>query len=93
MPVGNPEDLNMSLFEIGMLVCFAASWPFAIVKTWRTKSGRGKSFPFLGLLMLGYVLGIMNKLFVSYDHVMFLYAFNLMLVAMDTGLSWMYRRS
>ena len=91
MSVGNLENLEMSVYEIGMLVCFAASWPFAIYKTWRTKSGRGKSYLFLGLLMLGYVFGILNKLFVRCDHVIFLYIFNLTLVAIDTGLSWIYR--
>lgn len=50
------------LFEAGMLTCFAASWPVAIFRTWRSKRTEGKSLGFMALVMLGYVSGIIGKL-------------------------------
>ena len=41
---------EMSICEIIMLVCFAASWPAAIVKTWRAKNPAGKSILFAVLI-------------------------------------------
>ena len=38
---------SMSIFEAGMLICFGASWPFAVMKTYKTKSVKGKSRLFL----------------------------------------------
>lgn len=35
--------MHVSIFEIVMLLCFAASWPFSIVKALRTKVVIGKS--------------------------------------------------
>ena len=31
------------VFEVLMLLCFAAAWPFSIVKQWRTRSSKGAS--------------------------------------------------
>ena len=51
----------MSLFEIGMLICFGVSWPVSIAKSLRTKNVSGKSPLFLFIIDLGYVFGILNK--------------------------------
>ena len=31
---------SMSIFEAGMIFCFGASWPFALYKTFKTKSAK-----------------------------------------------------
>ena len=83
----------MSLFEIGMLVCFGASWPFAIHKTYTSKSARGKSFVFLALIFTGYVLGILHKcLHAGVDAVLLLWMLNSLMVATDLALALHYRR-
>ena len=33
----------MSVLEAGMMVCFGASWPFQVVKTFKSKEVGGKS--------------------------------------------------
>ncbi|MDO4585813.1 MAG: hypothetical protein Q4C95_00795 [Planctomycetia bacterium] len=77
---------QMSWFEVGMLICFGASWPFSIFKVWRTQSCEGKSFVFLGLVMIGYLFGIFHKLFYHLDIVILLYSFLFLIVLTDFGL-------
>lgn len=81
----------MSIFEIGMLVCFGASWPFALYKTWKAKCCRGKSMRFLWLILIGYICGIVHKVLYSFDLVIFLYVLNGLLVLADLILSYRYR--
>ena len=80
----------MSIFEVGMLVCFGVSWPISIAKAIRTRIVAGKSPLFMAVLCCGYVFGILHKLFYSLDGVIVLYALNLVLVATDLALYFKY---
>ena len=82
---------TMSFFEAGMLICFGASWPFAVRKTYKTKSVKGKSKLFLSLIILGYIFGMINKILNSVDIVFWLYVINLLLVSSDFILCLIYR--
>ena len=84
---------EMSIFEAGMLLCFGASWPFAVAKTYKTKSVKGKSKLFLFLIILGYIFGIINKIINSMDFVFWLYVINLLLVSIDFFLCIIYRKN
>ena len=68
------ETINW--FEVTMLACFGASWPFQVMKTIRTKKSGGKSPIFLALICIGYLSGIIFKLTGNTDRVIFLYALN-----------------
>ena len=59
-----------------MLICFGSSWPFAVAKTLRTKTVKGKSPVFLVLILIGYIAGILNKFVTNLDHVTWLYCLN-----------------
>lgn len=50
------------LLEILMLVCFGFSWPLNAIKSYRARTTKGKSLPFLLLILTGYVFGIVAKL-------------------------------
>lgn len=76
----------MSIFEMIMLICFGAAWPLSIYKSYTSRSIAGKSVFFLVVIMIGYVAGIMNKLFYNYDWVIYLYILNLGMVFTDTML-------
>ncbi len=76
----------MSLFEVLMLLCFGAAWPFSIYKSIKSKSNSGKSIIFLFVVMIGYLSGIFHKLFYSYDLVIYLYALNFIMVSVDAFL-------
>lgn len=83
----------MHFFEAAMLLCFGASWPAAVLKTYRTKDVGGKSKTFLTLILLGYVCGMINKvLYFGYDFVFWLYVLNFMLVFCDFVLYFKYRK-
>ncbi len=73
----------MSIFEMLMLLCFGAAWPFSIYKSYKSKSVAGKSPYFLLILILGYIFGILNKIFFNYDGVVYLYFLNLIMVTTD----------
>ena len=76
----------MSIFEIVMLLCFGAAWPFSIYKSYTSGKTGGKSVFFLIILLLGYVAGIANKLFYRFDNVIYLYFLNMLMVSIDTAL-------
>lgn len=66
-----------------MLICFGAAWPFSIYKSYTSKSVEGKSPYFLLILILGYICGILNKVFYNFDKVFYLYVINLIMVSSD----------
>ena len=74
----------MSIFEIIMLLCFGAAWPFSIYKSYTSGKTGGKSVFFLIILLLGYASGIANKLFYHFDNVVYLYGLNMVMVGIDT---------
>lgn len=82
---------SMSGFEASMLICFGASWPFAVAKTYKTKDVKSKSRLFLSLIIIGYLCGIMHKILYSMDVVVWLYVINLLLVGADFFLVLLYR--
>lgn len=74
-------------FEAIMLACFGASWPFAIIRTYKAKTAKGKSFIFLSLLILGYLSGMVSKLLMDeLPLVFFCYLLNLIMVSADLSL-------
>jgi len=73
----------MSIFEIIMLVCFGAAWPFSIARSYRSRTNAGKSILFLYVILLGYVAGILHKLFYNHDGVILLYILNGCMVFTD----------
>lgn len=81
----------MSYFEVIMLVCFGAAWPFSILKSLNTKSAQGKSLVFLLIVLAGYAAGILHKLCHSFDNVIYLYVLNSLMVAIDIALYLRYR--
>lgn len=80
----------LSPFEIVMLVCFGASWPVAVFKTYTNKSCEGKSFVFLWLIFIGYISGTVHKVFWNFDLVTILYVFNGVAVGTDLVLAYKY---
>ena len=73
----------MSVFEIIMMICFGAAWPFAIYRSWTSRSVDGKSFIFLAIVQVGYLAGILHKVFYRWDGVVALYIINLIMVTID----------
>jgi len=85
-------DSTFRIFEIIMLICFGSSWPFAVAKTFRTKMVNGKSPVFLGLIFIGYIAGILNKITTNFDHVIWLYGLNGSMVLTEIVLYLKYKK-
>ena len=75
-----------------MLFCFGFSWPFSIAKSLKARSTKGKSLGFMLLVELGYVFGIIHKIFYSYNWVIWAYVTLFAVVAIDICLYFRNRR-
>lgn len=77
--------------EVIMIICFGASWPFNVVKSYKARTARGKSPVFLCLIIFGYIAGItakfLNEAYMSAIsekwYVLFFYFLNLLMVSAD----------
>ena len=85
-------DRKMSeILEIIMILSFGASWPLNLLKSWRARTTKGKSLPFLLLIFFGYIAGITSKLvnenymanFAEKWYVLFFYVLNFIMVFVD----------
>ncbi|MDR0977793.1 MAG: hypothetical protein LBL71_01985 [Endomicrobium sp.] len=76
----------MSIFEALMMICFGAAWPFSIYKSYKSRTNKGKSLGFLVVIIIGYICGIIHKIFYSYDNVIFLYILNFSMILTDSCL-------
>jgi len=71
------------IFEIIMLLCFGAAWPVSIYKSYTSGTTAGKSVIFLIIVLIGYIAGILHKVFNSLDFVIWLYVMNAAMVSID----------
>ena len=73
------------LMEVCMIVSFGCSWPLNVVKSWKVRTAKGKSLPFLLLILGGYICGITGKLLSpGYKwYVLFFYILNFIMVSAD----------
>lgn len=73
------------LLEIGMILLFGMSWPMNVIKSYKARSTKGKSLPFLIFILLGYACGITGKLLSPGFkwYVMFFYVLNSVMVFAD----------
>ena len=81
----------VDFFEAFMLVCFGSAWPFAIAKSWLSRSAGGKSPLFLVIILCGYISGICSHFWRNFSPVVFLYGLNAAMVAIDLFLVVSFR--
>ena len=88
------------LLEIIMIVSFGASWPMNVLKSYKSRTAKGKSLAFLCLIFFGYIAGIISKLvnksymaaFSEKWYVLFFYILNLIMVGADLILYFRNKR-
>lgn len=71
--------------EVCMIVSFGCSWPMNVIKSYKVKTTKGKSLPFLILIFGGYICGVIGKLMAPSCkwYVLFFYILNLVMVGTD----------
>lgn len=88
------------ILEVLMIICFGASWPFNVIKSYKARTAKGKSLWFLCLIIFGYIAGIaskfMNEAYMSEIsskwYVLFFYFLNLIMVTADLILYFRNRK-
>jgi len=76
------------LLETAMLICFGLSWPFNIMKSYRSRTARGKSLIFEVLIIVGYILGVAGKFIGgNVTYVVAVYILDIVMVSTDLVLT------
>ena len=74
----------LEICEFIMLACFGLSWPISVYKSITSKSAKGKSCVFMVAIIIGYIAGIVGKIYSGQiNFVLALYCFNLLMVLID----------
>ena len=74
----------MSIYELLFFVFIACAWPISIRRMLKNRSTKGKSPIFTGVIVAGYIFGIVHKILYDLDIVIAAYFLNLLLVTADT---------
>ncbi|WP_163194519.1 hypothetical protein [Clostridium thermarum] len=81
------------LFEAAMVISFGISWPASIVKTYTSRTAKGKSLFFLCMIIFGYGCGIISKLISGkITYVFIFYVLNFIMVSIDMLLYFRNKR-
>lgn len=73
-----------SILETIMLVCFGFSWPLNVIKSYKSKTAKGMSLPFIMLIITGYIAGITAKIISGQvNYVLVAYFLNLAIVSIN----------
>ena len=72
------------LLEAMMIVSFGISWPLSIIRSYRSRSTKGKSIFFSCFILFGYICGIVAKLMLhKYNLAFYFYILNITMVSID----------
>lgn len=79
------ENFKMSaIFETIMLICFGCSWPMNVIKSYKARTAKSTSLPFILLIITGYIAGILAKVVTGqYNFVLVVYLLNLVIVSLN----------
>lgn len=81
------------LYEAAMIVCFGLSWPISVIKSWNSRTAKGKSLYFELLVLIGYMCGITGKLITrNITYVLVFYIINALMIGVDMCLYYRNRR-
>ena len=72
------------LLEAFMVISFGISWPISIMKSYTSRTAKGKSLVFLLFILFGYICGITSKIVSGkITYVFIFYVINLIVVSID----------
>lgn len=81
------------VFEVIMLLCFGASWPFNIAKSLRSRTAKGKSVLFETCVIVGYLFGLTGKIIGNnITYVVAFYVLDIVMVSIDLCLTLRNRK-
>ncbi|MDD3242808.1 MAG: hypothetical protein PHD32_03675 [Eubacteriales bacterium] len=75
------------IFETVMIVSFGISWPLSIVRSYKSRSTKGKSLLFMCFIVFGYLCGVVSKCIShTYNLAFWFYFPNIIMVSTDIAL-------
>ena len=81
------------LLEAMMIISFGISWPLSIIRSYRSRSTKGKSIFFSFFILFGYLCGISAKLIEHNRNLAFyFYILNITMVTIDICLYFRNRK-
>jgi ribonuclease-3 len=81
------------LLEVAMVISFGAAWPASILKSYRSRTARGKSLSFMIIILFGYLCGVGSKFATgNVNYVVVFYVINFLAVSVDLALYARNRR-
>lgn len=81
------------ILEAMMVVSFGISWPSSILKSYTSRTAKGKSLIFLLFVLVGYLFGICSKFIGGHlTYVVIFYIINFFMVSFDLVLYFRNRR-
>ena len=85
------------ILEAVMVICFGISWPMSIMKSYKSRTAKGKSLFFLFMIWIGYVAGVIWKLIELsntgvFKYPSYFYILNLIMVSIDICLYFRNRK-
>jgi hypothetical protein len=81
------------IFEALMVVSFGISWPSSIIKSYTSRTAKGKSIVFLLFILVGYLFGIISKFIGGHlTYVVVFYIINFVMVSIDLALYFRNKR-
>jgi len=81
------------LMEVAMVVCFGLSWPTSIIKSYTSRTSKGKSIIFISFILIGYLFGIVSKFMTGHvNYVVVFYVINFVMVFIDLCLYFRNRK-
>jgi hypothetical protein len=72
------------ILEAMMVISFGISWPTSIIKSYTSRTAKGKSIIFLLFILIGYLFGIASKFMAgNLTYVVIFYIINFIMVFID----------
>lgn len=82
-----------SILETLMIVSFGVSWPLSIMRSYRSRSTKGKSLMFMCFILFGYFCGLASKIISgTYNLAFWFYIPNICMVTTDICLYFRNKR-
>jgi len=80
-------EMIPEILEAMMIISFGISWPLSIMRSYRSRSTKGKSLLFMCFIAFGYICGIVSKtLSGTFNLAYFFYFPNVVMVSTDIAL-------
>lgn len=78
------EMIFANILETIMIVSFGISWPMNLIRSYRSRSTKGKSILFNYFILFGYICGVISKILSHTFNLAFYFYFpNIIMVTCD----------